>query len=134
MQGPAPVSLDSAGDGGVWKVLVIALHGLAVAALLAWRPGPWTAVAAFVVAGAGLVAWRRTSAASPALRFDGRAWTLDGGSVDAGIALDLGTWILLRLAGAGGVQWLPVSAARAGASWPSLRAALYATAVRPVDA
>jgi hypothetical protein len=131
MQGPAPVTLEAAGDGGLWRLAVGLLHAAAAAAVLAWRPGVATAVAA-----AGLLAlggWTLRAmarAGRPPLSWDGQGWRHGAGPVHPQVALDLGGWMLLRLApGAGGsATWLPVSAAAAGGAWAALRAALYASA------
>ncbi len=130
MHGPAPVSLDAAGDGGAWRWAVAGLHGLAAAALLAWRPTPWTALAALLLILLALRIWRQTPVAQR-LAWDGQAWQLDGRPVRPTVTLDLGGWMLLQLRGAGFVSsWLPLSPARAGGDWPALRAALHAVPVQ----
>lgn len=126
MPGPAPTSLAFGGDRGAWRIAVAALHALAAAALLAWRPGGATALAAVVIAAAGLWSWR-TAAALPRLAWDGACWRLDRRPVDAEVLLDLGGWMLLTLrAGPGRRVALPVSAAATGAAWPALRTHLFA--------
>jgi hypothetical protein len=126
MLGPAPVSLDPAGDGGAWRWAVAGLHGAAAAVLLAWRVDLWTLLAAVGLMTAGAAALRVRAGAR--LAWDGQAWALDGRPVSAAIALDLDGWMLLQLREeAGRRHWLPLSPARAGAAWPALRAALYGT-------
>ena len=140
MQGPAPVSLEAAGDGGRWRLAMLGLHLLAAGALLAWQPGPVMLMLAALLALSGLLAWRADARrAAPSLRWDGQTWWLGAQAVQPRVALDLGAWLLLRLRPPGRVlatAWLPLSArcARAaGASWPALRAALVATAGRPAS-
>jgi len=126
MHGPTPVFLDAAGDGGAWRWVAAGLHGLAAAALLAWWPTHWTALAALVLILVALRTWRRTPAAQR-LAWDGRAWQLDGRPVRPTVALDLGGWMLLQLRGADpDSSWLALSPARAAGVWPALRAALHA--------
>ena len=135
MHGPAPVSLDPAGDGGFWRGLVALVHALAALTLLAWQPGGWPTLAALGVAVAGAWAWRQCSpsGSSRRLAWDGQGWEFDGHAVTPAVALDLGGWMLLRLRRDGsGAYWLPLSPARAGSAWPALRTALYAAPVQAV--
>ena len=124
MLGPAPVSLDPAGDGGAWRWAVAVLHAVAAGVVLAWRIEPWTLLIAIGLLAAGAMTLR--GRVSVRLAWDGQAWSLDGRPVSAVIALDLGGWMLIALRDAGGFRhWLPLSPGRAGAAWPALRAALY---------
>lgn len=131
MRGPAPLSLQAPADGGAWRRAWLALHLSAAAALLAWAPGAISAWAALGLLALGLRSWRRMApAAGPALAWDGQAWRVGERAVQVRLALDLGGWMLLRLDGEDRARdWLPLSPARAGALWPALRAALYATAL-----
>ncbi len=134
MQGPAPVSLEAAGDGGAWRHALIALHLAAAGAMLAWAPGLPAGLAAIAVVAAGVRSGRGSAptGSTPALlAWDGQTWRLGERAVRPRVALDLGGWMLLRLDPAdapGRRHWLPLSAAVAGAAWPPLRAALFSTA------
>ena len=137
MQGPAPVSLEAAGDGGRWRFATLGLHLLAAGALLAWQPVPVMLMPALLLALIGLLAWRaEATRPAPGLRWDGQGWWLGEDAVQPQVTLDLGDWMLLRLRLPGRVRataWWPLSARRvnaAGTSWPALRSALVATAGR----
>ena len=116
------------------------LYGLALAALaawVAWRVNATAPVAALVAAVAAIagfsVAMRVLSQGAANLNWSGTAWSIDlgRGNVDlqrVDIMLDLGTALLLRLSPAKGrALWLPVRRRDAGATFPLLCAALYAT-------
>jgi hypothetical protein len=128
MQPPPALSLVCH-DGGAWRMAVAALHGLAAAAVLAWLAGPLSALAALPLT---WFVWRYTPERRPLLSWDGQGWRLDGRAGRAGIALDLGPWLLLRFDAddddgrARRRSWFPLSPA-AGA-WPAVCAALVATA------
>jgi hypothetical protein len=125
-------------DGGAWRAACAVLHGLAVAALVAWLVHPALALLGLPVA--ALAVRRAPPSDPPWLAWDGQTWQLDGRAGRVRIALDLGGWMLLHfwadqradaaLQGATGAApgdaWLPLSPA-AGA-WAPMRAALYAAA------
>ena len=140
------------GSGGVERMLITLLHGVAGALLAVWsalhaewRPGALALAAVLaggLLAGMGTVLARRTLPASPGqLRWDGQAWSLVAA---AGVqplqrlvvALDLGTWVLLRLHPVGGrTAWRVTGAGSAPAAWHGLRLALsaHAGAALPAD-
>ena len=136
MHGPAPVSLEAAGDTGAWRRCTLGLHLVTAVALLAWRPGWWTALAALVLGLMAVAAWRvDKQPACGRLHWDGQRWTLDERSVHPLPVFDLGDWLLLRvrLHGTWRPLWWPLSARRVGAAWVPLRAALYAAPARAVS-
>ncbi len=128
MHGPAALALPMAGDGGGWRRALLCAHLLAAAALLGWNPGWPTLAAALALCWLGLRAWRDARRPPATLAWDGQDWRHADQPVQAGVALDLGGWMLLRLTAAGGRRvWLPLSPAGCGAAWTALRATLYAT-------
>ncbi len=139
MHGPAPVSLEAAGDEGAWRHGVLGLHLMTATVLLVWRPELWTVAVAVALALAGVAAWRADlHSARGRLHWDGQRWTLDECAVQPAVAVDLGGWMLLRLRRPGArfplwpPLWRPLSVRRAGAAWVPLRAALYANSAPTV--
>jgi len=117
-------------DGGAWRALVIVLHGLAAAAVLAWLVGPAWALLSLPAVLLLLRVRRPAGPAAPVLAWDGQAWLLDGVPGHPTLVLDLGMWLLLRFDAEGGSRlWLPVSPAAGG--WSAWRAALVASAGPP---
>ena len=70
------------------------------------------------------------SGSAARLRFDGQHWSLSGAAsrpvVEATVALDLQSLLLVRLRGAGASQWYWVERRADPARWLDLRRALYA--------
>jgi hypothetical protein len=144
---PVDAALDT---GGRERMLTVLLHALAGAVLGGWLTlhAEWRAVstwvAALVSSSAALatLGWwlaRRTWPAAPGhLRWDGSQWCCSGSGVEMPlarvvVALDLGTWLLLRLHPADGSQllWRAASARTARGAWHGLRVALAAHAGAP---
>ena len=132
--------------GGAWRLLQAGLYGVAMASLAAWgaqradvsAPSVmlWAAAAALV---ASTIAMRFLCCGTASLNWSGAAWLIDlggpAGDVElqrVDIMLDLGAALLLRLSSSKirRAVWLPVHQRDAGASYPLLCAALYAS--RPV--
>lgn len=145
---PVDAALDT---GQRERMLTLLLHGLAGAVLGAWVAlhAEWQTVTAWVAAlGAsmlllGTLGWwlaRRTWPVAPGhLRWDGVQWRCTGRGDDTVlvrlvVALDLGTWVLLRLHPAAGAraQWRVASARAAGGAWHGLRLALAVHAGAPM--
>jgi hypothetical protein len=124
-------------------MLTVLLHALAGVVLGAWlalqaelrAPMAWLAAlmsstALLVTPGCWLA--RRTWPAAPGrLRWDGSQWCCAGAGQDLPlarvvVALDLGTWVLLRLhpADASAPLWRVASASGARGAWHGLRLAL----------
>ena len=127
-----------------WRagVAVVALAGLAtlgawlLASPLGERPGPQAGVALAAIATVALAAslWRQRPVR---LRWDGVAWAM-APAADLGaertcrleVALDLGSFLLLRFlpaAGAGrvGARWIPVGRAGLEREWHAFRCAVH---------
>jgi hypothetical protein len=143
----APAFELSLGLSTAERSVLAALSGLAVAALGLWiwshvdaaaglagrGAWPWFGVGT-AAAAAGLAAgWFGAPNAMGVLRWHQGQWSLhragdnqsQEGIVEA--KLDLGSWMLLRFdSTAGGALWFGASRERAAATWPALRAALYA--------
>ena len=147
---PVDAALDA---GRRERMLTVLLHALAGVALGAWLAlhaelrhiGAWAAVLGASAALLMAVGWqlaRRTWPALPGhLRWDGAQWLSVGRGRDlvlarVDVALDLGTWMLLRLhpADGGAPQWRVASARGAGGAWHGLRLALANHAGAPLRA
>lgn len=151
----APAVSASLDGGRLERVLIALLHALTGAALLAWVQGlaelamswlGWIAAAALVAATAWLGAVLARSALPGNalwLRWDAQVWTLvlrPSGNYSGAelvltrleVALDLGSWLLLRIhPAAGGVRWQVARASSVGSAWHGLRVALMAHAGSP---
>ena len=149
----APAVDAALAPGRFERMLITLLYGMAGAVLALWAMGharAWNGAAVSIPAGlasapAALVAAllgaalaRRVLPADPArLTWDGTAWQLrTAGPAPLRrlvVALDLGTWVLLKLFPADGrpVVWRVASARSAGADWHALRVALQAHAGAP---
>jgi hypothetical protein len=109
----------AAGNAVAWALLQSQVaHGASVlaAALLA---------AAVAATAAATAAWRAQPVGE--LRWDGETWHGAGVSGQARVALDIGNWMLLRLAAPEGTaRWFAVSRRATSGPWAALRAALHA--------
>jgi hypothetical protein len=143
----APAFQVSLRPSGLWRAAVILLAAAAAVAIVVWLStrespaAPWVWV--LVAFGASVLA---ASAASLAclpggeLRWDGRTWHLGRSTGeplpgDLTVAIDLGTWMLLRFVPAGGAarshgRWLPVQRRGLESQWHALRCAVYSP--RPI--
>ena len=147
---PVDAALDT---GRRERMLTVLLHALAGAVLGAWLAlhaevravVAWaTALGASTTLLAALGWWlaRRTWSSTPGhLRWDGAQWCCAGSGhslplARVVVALDLGTWVLLRLHPADGTAplWRAASACGAGGAWHGLRLALAAHAGAPPQA
>lgn len=133
---------------GVWNAAVLALAGLAMAALIAWlitreRPigmGVWVGTALSVVAAAALAASALRTRPTR-LHWDGRSWHLGSAGADLSqgdldVTIDLGGWMLLRFihpAPTEKVVWLPVQRLGIESQWHALRCAVYSPRPVPGD-
>ena len=101
-------------------------HGVAQQAM-AWWPAAWLPLLAGLAAAA--LAWRLCRPVQGQLVWDSRAWRLEpaGTVLSLEPAIDLGGWMLLRLAPAQGRGlWIGLSRAQVGAAhWHALRATVY---------
>ena len=139
---------------GVWRGGVRSVGGLAVVAAIAW--GVWHALTAggsgaapFLAGGALATAasvWmvlRLSAVPAFDLHWDGYAWHLGRPSApaadpiegDVQVAIDLGSWMLLRfhssrMAEERSRYWLPLQRRGLEAAWHGLRCAVYSP--RPV--
>ena len=149
---------------GMWRAAVLTVGLFAAIVIVAWvaqymRALPWPAAAgqfavgtvAFVLTVWLTVALLRVPAFQ--LRWDGLSWYFSPGyptSADAtaaaadpqagevSIAIDLGTWLLLRFSpgtppGDVRVRWLPVQRHGLERQWHGLRCALYSPRPAPDD-
>jgi hypothetical protein len=137
-----PVRMNLAPDRA-WHVAVSVCAAATGACLAAWgalqaqSPTP-TVVAASLAAAAGaslLALWRiRRSASTGLLAWDGGGWhwspdAMARYSVEPRVMIDLGPWLLLRIAPtvpARRAVWAVASRRLGSASWPQWRATLYA--------
>ena len=131
-----------------WRGFVLAVLGASCAAVATWvftaEAGAALKVAvavALLIASVAAfpLAWR----SDRTLRWTGQRWQLiDAGRErgraqdgEVGVALDLGSWMLLRFTGSGvgqgAVTWLPVQRRGLEAGWHGLRCALYASRPLP---
>ena len=130
----------------VWCAGVVGLAGVAGAVLLAWwwkMPAPtppWaTALALAGCAGAAVCAAGLVLQPHVRLRWDGREWSYDTATGQArtgkvGVAVDLGSWLLLRFVPSSArrlpwpprVRWIAVQRAGLEARWHALRCTVYA--------
>ena len=152
MHGSPPCSITVA-RFTAWRVAVATVALAALASLVAWLLGsPWGAdpwvrggVAAAALGSVALAAslWRQPVVH---LRWDGVSWTLASGA-NAGaelpgrleVAIDLGSFLLLRFLPAGGStpaagRWIPVGRAGLEREWHALRCAVHSPAPRAAAA
>lgn len=143
----APAVHVRVGDRGIWPAAV-ALASLASGAVCAaWLvgmaadwPSWWSALAAAGCSAILLQALGASRVHAKYLRWDTQAWQVQprgGGEPVAGgitVALDFGTWMLLRFDAVGGLNlthrsrrwWLPVRRRVVGGDWHALRCAVHA--------
>ena len=141
MHAPPPVRMSLEPDRG-WHAAIALSAAVAGANLAAWGAlhaqaslAVTTTVALLVTAMAVWLAWRRLRVSGAGvLAWDGTVWQWSAEAVpprpaELRVMIDLGGWLLLRLALAVPAQpvvWLVASRRGAGALWPVWRAALYA--------
>ncbi|HEX6705382.1 MAG TPA: hypothetical protein VF169_11530 [Albitalea sp.] len=131
---------------GAWRAVVGVLLLLAAASALAWaladdgtRPRPivlagGALATTLICAGTGLMRMRAVR-----LRWDSQRWLLgapQGSPGNLGIALDLGSWMLLKfehdlMPPGRRVSWLPVQRRGLEAHWHALRCAVYCARSAP---
>lgn len=139
MHAAPAVQVETTPATGCRRAGEAALRALAAAVATAWASawlggGAGATAAAALAAGALAAALTRPAAPPRRLRWDGARWTcaaLDGRLEQAGTvepALDFGAWLLLRFRpqAPGATQWLLVGRSTQAASWPGLRAAVFA--------
>jgi hypothetical protein len=130
-----------------WRVVVVSIAALALASLGLWclsgaRPQAVGALGALLAASVVAAAASLLLSVGPVrLHWDGRDWQLIPlrpathaapyvGRLD--VALDLGSWMLLRFEVAGGafrprVRWVPVARRGLESAWHGLRCAVYSS-------
>lgn len=125
---------------GVWRVAILALAAIGIAALTAWligRPEPAVVesvlpVVSLVVLSIGLSVslWHMPP---QSLRWDGHMWHLGAAPGELTVAIDLGPWMLLRFTPAGERRfgWLPVQRRGLESQWHALRCAVYSPRPAP---
>jgi hypothetical protein len=150
MASPPPFTF-SADAPASWRVAVWLVVALACAALAIWwwqrpAPAPWWVGGAVVAGCAGAIACGLATWHQPrsVLHWDRQDWLLESGTAAprAGtleVAIDLGSWMLLRFVPVPGgrsgpellaVRWLAVERGRLGFEWHALRCTLYAPRTR----
>jgi hypothetical protein len=133
----APAVRVSLGRSAAWAAFAGGCAALAAANAVAWallqsqdahEAGVLAAAlgaAALAATAAATVAWRTQPVGE--LRWDGVTWHGPGVSGQARVALDIGNWMLLRLAAPDGTaRWFAVSRRATTGPWAALRAALHA--------
>jgi hypothetical protein len=95
-----------------------------------------TALLAAAVAGGAAAAWARRSSSEGELSWDGAQWRWQDRPGDVQATIDLGDWLLLRVAhDAGSRCWVAAGRAATDGPWSALRAALYSQRPsNPLDA
>lgn len=146
---PAPAVSMTARGRGAWAAWQSLLTVLATAVGLGWMldraglPTAWVVgMAGFAAAWSGWLAWEAGRHGAGRLEWDGRIWRhVPGPGRDAAegaltVAVDLGSWMLLRLEPPHGrTRWIALARSDATAAWPALRrAVLAAPARRPTAA
>lgn len=144
MRAPPPASIECVTGRG-WRVVQAVLHGLAAGAMAMWFAQQFgfahASAASLLSAVAGCAwGWKRSAAAQVRLRWDGVNWALcrpaapELLSPPPSVALDLGTWMLLRCKPIGApVQWLSAARHSAGPGWLPFRAAVYSSVSVPTS-
>lgn len=149
----APAVDAALASGRIERMLIALLYGMAGVVLALWASGhahawsgaalpvpPWLVAAFSAPVAALLGAWlaRRVLPAEPArLVWDGTAWQLCAAGTRPlrrlVVAIDLGSWVLLKAypADGGAAVWRVAGAPSAGAHWHALRVALQAHAGAP---
>jgi hypothetical protein len=126
--------------GRDWRRAQAGVFALAAAALVAWGAQhaivqwsgssffPLVAVLACLVCiGVFFAASHWFEEPSQALSWDGQQWSLGGQPTQVGLMLQGGSFVLLRLRGAGSVvRWLAVGRGEAATAWHGLLVALRA--------
>ena len=141
MHAPPPVRMSLAPDRA-WHAAIASSAAVAGANLAAWgalhAQASLTLTAAVALLAAAAAAWsvwwRMRGSGAGVLAWDGAIWQWSAAAVpprptEVRVMIDLGGWLLLRLAlavPAHPVVWLVTSRRGAGALWPHWRAALYA--------
>ncbi len=142
MHAAPPVRMSLAPDRA-WHGAIGLCAGAAGANLAAWSALQAqvalpmvvaTTLAAAAAASLSALWWVRRDATSGVLAWDGGAWqwspdAVASLAVEPRVMIDLGPWLLLRIAPTGPARpalWRVASRRHAGASWSQWRAALYA--------
>jgi hypothetical protein len=125
--------------GALWPAFVGAATAAAVGNVMAWGlhmaglgAGWPTALLAAAVAGGAAASWAQRESGEGDLSWDGTQWQWQGQPGQVHAAIDLGGWMLLRVAYDTGVRrWVAIGRAGTDGPWAALRAALYSR--RPTD-
>lgn len=132
------------GPDRAWRALMASLAVLAGGALLAalmsqsWLgllavpPLGWLLLGGLLLPGAGRLGWRCSRTRPAKLRWDAQQWWLDETPVHPRVVIDLGAWLLLRLAVRSRLpRYLPLSRTSFAARWPQWRATLHSVRTAP---
>lgn len=132
------------GSDRAWRVLMAALALPAGGALLAALMSQsglglsaisqlgWLLLGALLLPGAGWLGWRCRRNRPTNLRWDAQQWWHDETLVRPRVVIDLGAWLLLRLAVRSHLpRYLPLARTSCAAQWPQLRATLYSARTAP---
>lgn len=132
------------GPDRAWRALMASLAVLAGGALLAALMSQsglgfptipllgWLLLAALLLPGAGWLGWRCSRTRATSLRWDAQQWWLDETAVQPRVVIDLGSWLLLRLAVRSGLpRYLPLARTSCVGHWTQLRATLYSARTVP---
>src|SRR5688500_7535000 len=95
MRAAPPVQVALTRSGG-WRAVQAVLYGLAAGTLAMWGLGSAAAFAP-AAAAAACTAWWLLPGARGTLAWDGSGWRFAGRPCEVAAAIDLGTWLLLRL-------------------------------------
>jgi hypothetical protein len=125
--------------GALWPAFVGAATAAAAGNVVAWGlyaldlGAAWpTALLAAAVAGGAAAAWAQRSSGEGELSWDGAQWRWQDRPGDVQATIDLGNWLLLRVAHDAGTRcWVAAGRAATDGPWSALRAALYSR--RPSD-
>ena len=138
MRGAPPVRVLCGPDARWHRLEQAVLAGSAATAVgwLAWQGGWDRAPLAAVALLAGLLAMLvivRVQRRRPAvvLEWTGERWLIDARPGLPHLRVDLGSWLLLHVAGDGAHRWLALDLAHCGAPPHLVRAALFAHAAAP---
>ncbi len=138
----APACQFSLQRFGVWRVAVLLVAALGAAAMVAWLvagesplASPVSIVAILVMPVMAALAASLVRTPAVDLRWDGRMWHLGPPSGqplsgDLSVALDLGSWMLLRFSPTAPearprTTWLPVQRRGLESQWHALRCAVH---------
>ena len=138
MRGAPPVEIWVRRQGP-WRAFVVALVAATAVSIGLWLASAESGIAAKAILAvstlaASVAALSTTAPFDLSLRWSGSSWTLSQGAAPpsepvAGtltVALDLGSWMLLRFVDGTRTTWIPVQRGRVEGDWHALRCAVHA--------